>query len=89
MSCPADYSAGADRLLSLIYELLDAHVDTVELASDTNAFSYVVDPCAEDVRPLRWEAHLDYLRALQRQGHEILAHTDLIAPPSSAGAGWR
>jgi hypothetical protein len=44
----------------LIYELLDAHADTAELATrlaDDNA----------------WRAHLDYLRSLQRVGREALA----------------
>ena len=46
-------------LIDLIYELLDAHTDTVDLASDMS------DPA--------WEAHTDYVRALQRRGREILA----------------
>jgi hypothetical protein len=46
-------------LIDLVYELLDAHTDTVVLASD------ITDPA--------WEAHTDYLRALHRRGHEILA----------------
>ena len=46
-------------LIDLIYELLDAHSDTVELASPID------DPA--------WEAHTDYVRALQRRGREILA----------------
>jgi hypothetical protein len=44
-----------------VYELLDAHDDTAQMASDL-----VLDPV--------WEAHLDYLRALQRKGRETLAH---------------
>ncbi|MGB0096747.1 MAG: hypothetical protein WBP81_29935 [Solirubrobacteraceae bacterium] len=47
----------------LVYELLDAHDDTVriayELASDDD----------------RWDAHLSYLCDLQRVGREILADT--------------
>jgi len=46
-------------LIDLIYELLDAHTDTVVLASD------MTDPA--------WEAHTDYVRALHRRGREILA----------------
>jgi hypothetical protein len=46
-------------LIDLIYELLDAHSDTVDLTS------HMSDPA--------WEAHADYLRALQRRGREILA----------------
>jgi hypothetical protein len=45
---------------TLIYELLDAHADTVALAARLEA-----DP--------RWGAHLDYLRALQRAGRAALA----------------
>ena len=47
-------------LVSLVYELLDAHDDTARLAlgPDTD----------ED-----WPAHLDYLRCLQRRGREVLA----------------
>ena len=46
--------------ITLIYELLDAHQDTAEIAQDL-----CDDP--------EWAAHLDYLRALQRTGREILA----------------
>jgi hypothetical protein len=52
---------GAGAVASLVYELLDAHDDTAQMASDL-----VLDPV--------WEAHLDYLRALQRKGRETLAH---------------
>ena len=50
--CPA-------LLVDLVYELLDAHSDTVDLASQLN------DP--------DWQAHTEYVRALQRRGREILA----------------
>ena len=43
-----------------MYELLDAHDDTVRLGE-----GYRGD--------LRWRAHLDYLRGLQRVGREALA----------------
>jgi hypothetical protein len=46
----------------LVYELLDAHVDTIRLARDLDG-----DPA--------WAAHLDYLRDLQRVAREALAHT--------------
>ena len=49
-----------DHLSSLLYELLDAHVDTIKLAT-----------ALEDSQP--WAAHLDYLRDLQRVGREALA----------------
>ena len=45
---------------ALVYELLDAHADTAELAAELGA-----EP--------EWAAHLDYLRALQRTGRETLA----------------
>ena len=45
----------------LVYELLDAHVDTMRMAHDLDD-----DPA--------WAAHLDYLRDLQRVGREALAH---------------
>jgi hypothetical protein len=48
------------RLSELVYELLDAHADTVSLMRDR-----VADP--------GWCAHLDYLRDLQRVGREVLA----------------
>jgi hypothetical protein len=52
----------AAGLARLAYELLDAHTDTAQLADGlTN------DPS--------WAAHLDYLRALQRTGREMLART--------------
>ena len=44
----------------LVYELLDAHVDTMRMARELDT-----DPA--------WAAHLDYLRDLQRVGREALA----------------
>jgi hypothetical protein len=49
-----------DRLSGLLYELLDAHIDTIKLAGSL-----------EDNQS--WAAHLDYLRDLQRVGREALA----------------
>jgi len=49
-------------LVDLVYELLDAHDDTTRLAQ----------PAVTDDA---WEAHLDYLRRLQRIGREALAQT--------------
>ena len=51
----------------LVYELLDAHVDTMRMADGLD-----VDPA--------WAAHLDYLRDLQRVGREALA---LAASPTN------
>jgi hypothetical protein len=45
----------------LVYELLDAHVDTMRMARNLDG-----DPA--------WAAHLDYLRDLQRVAREALAH---------------
>jgi len=50
-------------LVPIVYELLDAHEDTVNLAGIP----------LDDVR---WSAHLEYLRALQRRSREILAACD-------------
>jgi hypothetical protein len=47
-------------LATLIYELLDAHADTAELAAGLQH-----DPL--------WSAHLEYLRALQRAGRHALS----------------
>ena len=52
-------TAGSD-VAELVYELLDAHVDTMRMAHDLDD-----DPA--------WAAHLDYLRDLQRVGREALA----------------
>lgn len=48
------------ELLSLVSELLDAHADTIQIGT-------------AEPEELPWQAHLDYLRALQRQGKEMLA----------------
>ena len=64
-------TATGNEVVSLLYELLDAHADTVALA----------DAPFED---LRWAAHIDYLRALQRAGREILAR---FPAPVGASAG--
>ena len=55
-------TAPAERLGGLLYELLDAHIDTIALAGELEG-----DEC--------WAAHLDYLRDLQRVGREALART--------------
>jgi hypothetical protein len=64
------------HLVDLVYELLDAHQDTMQLAQDGGgAFG--------------WEAHLDYLRRLQRVGREALARTLTTDQPAgrlTAGA---
>jgi hypothetical protein len=49
-----------ERLICLIYELLDAHDDTARLAA-----GFAPDPI--------WQPHLVYLRDLQRLGREVVA----------------
>ena len=49
-----------EDLTALVYELLDAHHDTAVLAGGLTH-----DP--------GWQAHEEYLRALQRTGREVLA----------------
>jgi hypothetical protein len=49
-----------------VYELLDAHGDTMRLADGL------------DAQPL-WAAHLEYLRDLQRVGREALAWRERAA----------
>lgn len=50
------------RLVALVEELLDAHGDTVGVAST-------------DSDEVTWAAHVDYLKALQRLGQQTLAQT--------------
>jgi hypothetical protein len=65
----------SDDLARLTYELLDAHYDTARLAEDV----------ADDER---WDAHLAYLRDLQRVAREVLATATAgdVARASRAGA---
>jgi hypothetical protein len=51
------------ELSRFVYELLDAHDDTARIVHE------------RDVQVF-WDAHLDYLRALQRKGRELLARLD-------------
>jgi hypothetical protein len=52
--------AALEYLGGLVYELLDAHTDTADLARRLDC-------------DLEWSAHLDYLRDLQRVAREGLA----------------
>jgi hypothetical protein len=61
------------QLEALVYELLDAHDDTAQLAAEGGLAS-----------DLRWEVHLDYLRELQRVGRELLAQA---GEPDHAASG--
>jgi len=58
---PAEPAVLAD-LAALVYELLDAHSDTADLAAELSD-------------EITWAAHLDYLRALQRTARESLARS--------------
>jgi hypothetical protein len=71
-----DAAAGAG-LAELAYELLDAHTDTAQLVDGLPYDPY-------------WAAHLDYLRALQRKGREMLARTTPgeLSPCRSDDVGW-
>jgi hypothetical protein len=53
-------TAPCERLICLIYELLDAHDDTARIA-------------AAQARDPIWQPHLVYLRDLQRLGREVVA----------------
>ena len=53
--------AASDALTELVYELLDAHADTVRLVHEEPTY-------------LDWGRHVAYLRDLQRVGRETLAH---------------
>jgi hypothetical protein len=53
-------SQASSWVVALVYELLDAHQDTAR----------IFDESASDQA---WEAHLDYLRALQRRARQLLA----------------
>jgi hypothetical protein len=64
LACPlmnARPDTGAcERLICLVYELLDAHDDTARIAA-----GLAPDPI--------WQPHLAYLRDLQRLGREMVA----------------
>jgi hypothetical protein len=57
---PALVSADDEDVALLLYELLDAHADTAELVAAHGSDE-------------EWQAHVDYLRALQRAGRGTLA----------------
>ena len=57
---PAPAATEASILTGLVYELLDAHLDTEQLMSAPSTH-------------LEWLAHLHYLRDLQRTAREALA----------------
>jgi hypothetical protein len=59
-------SASTELLADLVYELLDAHCDTLRLADEADG-------------SIVWAAHLSYLRDLQRVGRETLARVPVGA----------
>jgi hypothetical protein len=61
------------HVVVLIYELLDAHDDTAQIAAE-----FTEDPV--------WQAHLEYLRGLQRTGREVLARITLEDERTRLGA---
>ena len=75
MKASPGYPTRDGPLLGLAYELLDAHLDTVELMDLTDDF--------------RWRVHLDYLRALVRKSEELLAEALASAPTAAAEAAAR
>jgi hypothetical protein len=60
----APLPGACEELTRLVYELLDAHDDTARIAT------------GQDL-DMRWQAHLRYLRDLQRVARELLAHAGL------------
>jgi hypothetical protein len=60
LSGPALVSAEDEDVALLLYELLDAHADTAQLVAAHGSDA-------------EWQAHVDYLRALQRAGRGTLA----------------
>src|SRR5579875_1246411 len=78
---PAMSRTGADAALrALVYELLDAHLDTIELAQRADG-GRMPPLLRAGGYELAWRAHLDYLRALERTGRALLA---VAAPPPLA-----
>lgn len=72
-------------LLELVYELLDAGVDTLGLMDVDRPDRSVIDGLPSPA----WAIHADYLRALQRRGREILAAEVAVTPaifPDRAGS---
>ena len=63
-----DVSRGmsVEQLSRLVYELLDAHADTIRMGEGLE-------------NDLEWAAHLEYLRGLQRVSRELLATTTVTA----------
>jgi hypothetical protein len=65
--CPARSMSptpvACEQLTRLVYELLDAHDDTARIATGQQLDA-------------RWQAHLSYLRDLQRVARELLSRAE-------------
>jgi hypothetical protein len=70
----APMPGACEQLTRLVYEPLDPHDDTARIAS------------GQDLDP-RWQAHLGYLRDLQRVARGLLAHACAHADPPTRDAG--
>lgn len=66
----------SEQLTLLVDELLDAHEDTVRLSADLEL-------------GWRWQAHLCYLRELERLGRETLAAATADERPNALPAAHR
>ena len=78
LTSPESGHGASTDAVSLIYELLDAHRDTADLAGGLGPDE-------------RWAAHLDYLRALQRMGRRALAEMSVEGEtrgPSQLPRSW-
>ena len=77
------------QLAELVYELLDAHDDTARLAREQLGVARWAGEAVE----LRWAAHLDYLRSLQRVARAALARaapaTGVVRTAPAAGSSDR
>jgi hypothetical protein len=62
-ACEPPSAVVSSEIEALVYELLDAHADTADLAAE-------LDWKGDQ----RWSMHIDYLRALQRTGRQALAN---------------
>ena len=76
-------------LLDLLSEFIDANADTVDLMTGQHRTELpevgilVTRSPSNPDKLIEWSAHCEYLRALQRLGHETLARQDqrMLAPP--------
>jgi hypothetical protein len=64
------FPTATTELIWLVYELLDAHDDTAALIA------------TDGPSELAWAFHLDYLRALQRTGRQIVARASSGGGPA-------